>query len=688
MTRAERDKLILIVDDDALICQILTDVLEEAGFQVVTAGNGKDGLSLLDEILPDAVICDLVMPEMDGLEFCKEIRSDNRLAGLPVILLTARTDLEGTVNPFQVGADDYMTKPVDHQELVARLLANITKHETQVRLQSEARCSSVLLDIASSVTSTLDTQTILRQVVERVARSLDDVFRCSIVYIQNNSSCGHVVASSDDPELCSLEIDLEKYPEIKQAIATRKPVVVEDVSSDPLLDVVRNKIDSSRFNAIIVLPVLFQADVIGVLIVRTVRKLIRFKADELKFYELVANVSANALQHAHDLEEAQLETVSLKRSQQQLEHELSIKAIYEMMFDGASEGLVAISQDMTILFVNRKAIELCGHTREELRHIDFSSLLEEPSRTAFITAVRPSESSAVFAGVRLYASLNTGDGIKRQISISLGDRPRATGLQVLSFRDVTERLTMEAELQNTRIDLQEANERLVEMDQARTEFYNTAAHELRTPVSIINGYVELLEMSGKENLSDKQQEYLDLATQSCDRLIDLIGDMLDISRLDVDKMELSIRENDISDLIRDVCREIRGISDRKGLVLEASAGPLCMLNCDEFMIRRVLVNLIGNAVKFTPQGGRITITLEDNEADVAISIIDTGPGIDSEEIPNLFKEFHSISQPTGPQGTGLGLSISKKIVDAHKGAIWAESELGSGSRFCFSLPRA
>ena len=687
MTQVGHGKLILVIDDDELLCQIVSDALEKVGFMVAIAKNGQEGLSLLNKRTPDAIICDLVMPVMDGLEFCNKVRSDKSLSGLPIIMLTARADLEGSVNPFQVGADDYLTKPVDHQELIARLLANIAKHETQRRLQSEARCSSVLLDIARSVTSTLDTQTILRQVVERVARSLEGVFRCSIVYIRNDSSRGQVVASSDDPSLDSLKIDLEKYPEIKQAIKTRKPVVIEDVNSDPLLEQVRNNISHNRFNAIIVLPVLFKADVIGVLVVRNVGKLTNFKSDELKFYELVANISANALQHAHELEEAQLEAVSLKKNQHQLEHELSIKAIYEMMFDGASDGLVAITPEMSILFVNRKAMELCGYTRDELRHVDFSSLLEEPSKAEFVATVRPSESSAIFAGTRLDATLITGAGHKKQISISLGDRPRTTGLQVLSFHDVTERRMMESELQKTRTDLQEANERLVEMDQARTEFYNTAAHELRTPVSIINGYVELLEMAGKENLSDKQQEYLELAAQSCDRLIDLIGDMLDISRLDVDKMVLSIRENDISDLIRDVCREIRGISDRKGLILEACSGPLCMLNYDEFMIRRVLVNLIGNAVKFTPQGGRITIELDDQEDDVTVSIKDTGPGISIDEMPNLFKEFHSDSQPTSSQGTGLGLTISKKIVDAHKGSIWADSELGSGSCFCFSLPK-
>ncbi len=687
MARSEHDNLILIVDDDDLLCQILTDLLEKAGFRVATAGNGEEGLSFLENIIPAAIVSDLVMPEMDGLEFCQKIRSNSRLSGIPIIILTARIDLESTVNPFQVGADDYMTKPVDGQELIARLMANIAKHETHTRLQNEARSSTVLLDIARCVTSSLDTQTILRQVVERVAESLEDVVRCSIVYIRHDSVCGYVVASSDDPDLSALKIDLDKYPEIKQAITTRKPIVVSDINSDPLLKLVRNQIDSSKFNSIIVLPVLFQADVIGVMVVRMMRKLTSFMEDELKFYELVANVSANALQHAHVLEEAHLETASLKRSQQQLEHELSIKAIYEMMFDGASEGLIAISQDMSILFVNRKAIELCGYTREELRSLVFSDLLQEPSRTAFVEAVRPSETTAIFSGVRLDATLKGGNGFNRQISLSLGDRPRSTGLQVLSFRDVTARRMLEAELQRTKSDLEEANDLLVVMDKARSEFYNTAAHELRTPVSIINGYVELIEMSGTENFTPKQQEYLELAEESCNRLIDLISDMLDISRFNADKMELSIRENDLSDLIRDVCREVRGISDRKGQILEASSGPHCPLNCDEFMIRRVLINLIANAVKFTPPGGRISIILEDNGSDVTISVVDTGSGIIPDDVPNLFKEFYSIAQSGAPQGTGLGLSISKKIIEAHRGTIWVESDLINGSRFCFTLPR-
>ncbi|MBE0502328.1 MAG: response regulator transcription factor, partial [Desulfuromonadales bacterium] len=120
MTRSAPEKLILIVDDDVLICQLLTDILEEAGFTVAVAANGVEGLSFLAHTLVDGIVCDLVMPQMDGLQFCQKVRSESRFSALPIIMLTARTDLEATVNPFQVGVDDYLIKPVDARELVAR----------------------------------------------------------------------------------------------------------------------------------------------------------------------------------------------------------------------------------------------------------------------------------------------------------------------------------------------------------------------------------------------------------------------------------------------------------------------------------------------------------------------------------------------------------------------------------------
>lgn len=678
---------VLVVDDDLLLREVLGDQLVAAGFAVEFASDGQAGLERLEESLPDIVLVDLVMPVLNGIEFCKIVRGDARWRDLPLVMLTARVDLEKTVNPFQVGADDYMTKPADPRELIVRLHSNLAKRTVLKRLEEDARNSNVLLDISRSVTSSLDTREILGRIVERVAESLPGVFRCSIVYIRNDERYGHVVASSDDPALPPLLLDLDNYPEIRRAIETGQPVVVEDLRTDPLLRLVRSRLDGCEFNAIVVLPVVFQSDTIGVMVVRTLSACSGISDQELKFCELVANVSASALQHAQDFAEIHQETETLRKNRALLEQELGVKAIYELMFEGASEGLAALDDQQRILFANTRAQEITGFTRSELRQMQFFELLDNESREQFLEVVRPETDCSLLLRRRLDLSLNGGDGVRRLVSVSIGDRPRITGLQVISFRDVTEKRRMEETLRSTQEELREANTRLLELDRIRTEFYNTAAHELRTPVAIVNGYCELLDLSGRDHLSPQQHEYLDLAIQGCDRLVRLVNDMLDLSRFESGHMDLHCSEADLSDLIREVCREVRPLADRKGLVLEANSGPLCPVEVDMPLIRRLLLNLVSNAIKYTPSGGRVTITLADADKDVKVSVVDTGCGIEPEEIPNLFREFYRLPNPVSQEGSGLGLTISRKIVHAHGGEIEVESTPGEGSRFSFTLPR-
>ena len=207
---AENNSSVLIIDDDDLMRQVLKDQLEESGFGVIMASNGQQGLCQLADNDISLVIVDLVMPEMDGVEFCKKVRGMEEFRTLPLILLTGRNDLGDGVNPFQVGADDYLNKPVDPVELVHRIQSHIVKREAYLKLESQARDNETLLEIARSVNSTLDIEEVLKQIVSRVASILDDVFRCSIVFIRKESRVGHVIASSDEQDFAPVEITLEQ----------------------------------------------------------------------------------------------------------------------------------------------------------------------------------------------------------------------------------------------------------------------------------------------------------------------------------------------------------------------------------------------------------------------------------------------------------------------------------------------
>ncbi len=689
MTRqiAEKKHTILVVDDDELLRQMLNDQLEQAGFSVLTASDGEKGLEQLVDNDVSLVLADLVMPEVDGIEFCKRVRANADLVSLPIILLTGRSDLGGGVNPFEVGADDYLSKPVDPIELINRIQSHIFKREAYLRLESQARDNETLLEIAKSVNSTLDMSEVLKQIVQRVASILDDVYRCSIVFIKKESKTGRVVASSDVHDFEALEIELDNYPEIRKVIETGRPVVINDVLTNPLLKSVRQHLNLEAFNAIIVLPVIFQQEIIGVMIVRALRSSAGVSEEEVRFCELVSHVSANALQHADSFRSFQVETEALKSSHSQIEHELSVKAIYELLFENASEGLAAIDSEQNILFINRRAMEITGYTREELLRMSFLSLLEPDSQDRFVASLA-TQKTLIARNQTFDVAVLGGDKVRRVLSVALGERPLTSDLQVLSFRDVTERREMEMQLNETRLELELVNRQLVDMDRARTDFYNTAAHEMRTPVAVVNGYCELLSMSDRDNLTDKQKDYLDQIGRSGDRLIDLIHNLLDLSRFEAGKMPIELEENDLSDLIREIGNEVRSLIDTKGLTIEVHSGPLTMIYFDTMLIRRVLMNLISNAVKFTSEGGRVSVVLEEDSQDVRVRVSDTGVGISESEQKRLFLEFSQISTSSGPESSGLGLAISKKIIEAHDGRISVRSVPGEGSHFTFSIPKS
>jgi len=357
--------------------------------------------------------------------------------------------------------------------------------------------------------------------------------------------------------------------------------------------------------------------------------------------------------------------------------------ICEELFEFAPVGLVAFNRQWEILRVNRHALETIGYELEELQRLSLSSLLDFSSFRRLLRRSRPEVQDATPFDL----SLRTRNGEFRLFSVSLNEKPLDDGSRVIAFREVTVRRRMERELLVTKATLETANERLRDLDTARCLFLNTAAHELRIPVTIVNGYCSLLQESGTENLTGQQREYLDAAVENSDRLVDLINNMLDLSRLEAGKMPLDVASRDLREVVEGVCGGFASLIAKNDLDFTVETPPApCKALFDDEKIERVLVNLIGNAVKFTPSGGRIGVTLSVSGDQACVCVADTGRGIPSERLSELFEEFSQLAPGDSRKGSGLGLSICKKIIDAHNGRIWVESLPGQGSRFRFTLP--
>lgn len=240
-------------------------------------------------------------------------------------------------------------------------------------------------------------------------------------------------------------------------------------------------------------------------------------------------------------------------------------------------------------------------------------------------------------------------------------------------------------------EVQSANERLKQLDKIKDEFVAVASHELRTPMTAIKSYLWMTLEGRGGPISEKQKHYLQGAYTSVDRLIRLVSDMLNVSRIDAGRVTLQLGVVDLRKIVQEVFEEVMPHAQEFGLTLTMNpAQNLPQVVADFNKIKEVFFNIIGNALKFTPKGGTITVSFAQKDNMIETTIADTGTGINPTNLSKLFQKFSMITDSyiadRSIQGTGLGLYISKFLVDLHGGRIWAASEgHGKGTQFTFSL---
>lgn len=239
----------------------------------------------------------------------------------------------------------------------------------------------------------------------------------------------------------------------------------------------------------------------------------------------------------------------------------------------------------------------------------------------------------------------------------------------------------------------ELNEKIAELEalsRVKNEFVGAAAHDLRTPLAVVEMYAAFLLEDPKIRLAEKEQNILRVIMKQSKFMLDLINDLLDVTRIESGNLDLKLATEDWAAFVRDNVELNATLAARRGIEVVAEApgpGPF-RLACDRARMEQVLNNLVGNAVKFSPSGSRVAVRLDREGAFVRTSVADQGPGIPPEEIGNIFKEFHrGTALPAhGERSTGLGLAIARRIVEAHGGTIGVESRPGEGSTFWFTLP--
>jgi PAS domain S-box-containing protein len=415
---------------------------------------------------------------------------------------------------------------------------------------------------------------------------------------------------------------------------------------------------------------------------------VMFEAD-LEALQLFAGYAGLAI------ENARLNAGLEQRVAERTEEVRRSEATYRALFENSNDGIFLMSPTGEDLAANRQALRMLGYTEDEYK--------EMTRRTPNTMAVpeQKADADARFAAalrgefVPLYERTFIGkDGRKVEVEINLSPVRDTTGniIMVQSVvRDITERKKAEEALRESRDKLSEANAALEKASRMKDEFLASMSHELRTPLTGILGLSETLQMPTFGPLSEKQARAVKNIEASGRHLLELINDILDLSKIEAGKLDMQFDLTSVSDVCQSSLQLVKGMAAQKHILVSFAMEPATMMvRADARRLKQMLVNLLSNAVKFTAENGQVGLDVRGDEANqsIALTVWDTGIGIKPEDLHKLFKPFIQLDSSLARQysGTGLGLSLVHRMAELHGGSVHVESEPGVGSRFTIHLP--
>lgn len=368
-----------------------------------------------------------------------------------------------------------------------------------------------------------------------------------------------------------------------------------------------------------------------------------------------------------------------------------LRAYQEEIIEAIPSTIIIFDVGLKILYANRnyylksgkKEREVVGERLERV----FSSMLIEKTRIDEKIR-RVFDTGSPFSGDQLRYPGGLFFFYKLH---PLKEVDLSTRRVMLLMEDITELTRLEEEVRDSYGKLENAYAELKEEDEVKSDFISTASHELRTPLTVINTYLEMFEDGMLGDLSDKQYEKLAVLRSQTDHMIRLVGDMLDTLRLDSRKFKIQKYPIKLEVIAKTAVDEVSKLADIKEHTISLLMnGNLHQIEGDAQRIKQVFNNLLTNAVKYTPNKGRIKVNVKEEKKHLVVSISDTGIGIPEKEHGKIFQKFYTVggnSPMRESDRMGLGLTITKGIVEAHGGRIWVESDgEGKGSIFYFTLP--
>lgn len=348
------------------------------------------------------------------------------------------------------------------------------------------------------------------------------------------------------------------------------------------------------------------------------------------------------------------------------------------VLDSIGDGVLVVNPDMQLLMINPVAADI------------FNLSYPPPLATSLGDLI---DNSSLLDLLR--RTLQSADDKAEMLSDEIATQPNSAGKAIICHARATALVSNGVTPHGAVVVLRDMT-RQKELKDLKNNFISMLSHELRTPLTITHGFIELLLNGAAGDITSAQREHLETILTQMEHLDSLINALLEFAEMEANQSTLHLAPISVDKLIYKVLGRVEPLAENHGIALQANIAPnIAPLYADHSRIEQLLLNLLDNAIKFTPQHGQVTVTASDQGDKVQVCVIDNGPGVPPAERDRIFERFYQIdsSSTRSHGGTGMGLAISKHIVELHRGRIWVEDPAqetkepgGPGSRFCFTIP--
>jgi len=728
---------ILIVDDDLAVCTMLELLLRSADYQIFFETSSKQALYTAQQMLPDLILLDVIMPEIDGFEVCRQLRDDPILAEVPIIIVTAFDDRESRMRAMEAGADDLVIKSIDRLELRARVrtitrlnryrqLLNARMQRQQAEAQTRQRSLDLTLlnRVIATAAATLDVEEALHTACKALAYAFDLPQATAMLLNAEQTECTIVseypfIARLHDGRL-RLEsseasgwlsalgsvIPVAAIPTMAYVLAHKTLLLVADAQHDPLLERLHALLHERGIVSLMCVPIFVRDQVAGTFeLSTTVRRV--FSDQDTALAQSVATAAGHAIEVVRLHQQLRQHAASLEEIVTQRTLELQIERDQtRSILEAVGEAVVVANLDGAIQYVNPATVALTGYTSQEVLGQSWYMWQSDHAtphayahiqETVVAGRIWQGEMINRRKGGALYSTALTAAPL-----FDPNDQKRTSGFVIVQ-RDIT---------------------LLKEAERLKDQFVSNVSHELRTPLSVItllSGNLDTL----YERLDDSQRRGITRDIRKQARVLnELITGVLEISRIDSAVVPSEQRRVNLAQLVAEELEKQLPLAHQKSQITHMSGIDQLGVYGNAGQLRQVIRNLLNNAIKYTPIAGQIICTcrmLDQPTADhgqscaatppaaatsaaaglpeawpgrhhlpvgrwAAISVSDNGSGFSEYELLRIFERFYRVKTEGNIPGTGLGLSIARDLVALHGGQIAVVSIPNVGSNFVVYLP--